>query len=71
MKLKPKMTKIVTVCHCPNCDTPVKVPIKTLGQLIRKERKTEPTNEFMKSISRKGVLTRKQNAKNKYDNQIP
>lgn len=71
MKLKSKMTKIVTVCHCPNCGTPVKVPIRTLGQLIRKERKNEPTSEFMKSISKKGVLARKQNVKNKHNNQIP
>lgn len=53
------MTKIVTICNCPNCDTPINVPIKRLGQITRAMRKTEPTKEFMKKISRKGVLARK------------
>lgn len=51
--------KLVTICNCPNCDTPINVPIRTLGQITRAMRKTEPTNEFMKKISRKGVLARK------------
>jgi hypothetical protein len=65
--------KLVTVCHCPSCDTPIKVPIKKLGQIISSERQIKPTNEFMKMISRKGVLTRKKNAKikNKVSQQRP
>jgi len=60
--MKSKVTKLIPVCQCPECGTPIQVPLKRLGQLIRAERKTEPTNEFMKMISRKGVLKRKQNA---------
>lgn len=57
------MTKLIPVCQCPNCGGPIDVPLKRLGQLIRAERKEDPTVEFMKKISRKGVLKRKQNAK--------
>ena len=53
------MTKLIPVCQCPECGAPIQVPLKKIGQLIRAERKTEPTNEFMKKISRKGVLARK------------
>jgi hypothetical protein len=67
--MKSKVTKLIPVCQCPKCDTPIQVSLKKIGQLIRAERKTEPTNEFMKMISRKGVLARKKNAKIK--NQIP
>lgn len=61
--MKSKVTKLIPVCQCPECGAPIQVPLKKIGQLIRAERKTEPTNEFMKMISRKGVLTRKKNAK--------
>lgn len=63
-----KTIKLIPICQCPKCDTPIEVSLKKIGQLIRAERKTEPTNEFMREISRKGVLTRKKNAKTK--NQI-
>jgi len=56
--------KLIPVCACPNCGTPIEVPLKRIGQIIRSTRKTEPTNEFMKKISRKGVKARKRNAKN-------
>ena len=56
------MTKLITVCKCPKCDEPIEVPLRRIGQLIRAERKIEPTNEFMKAISKKGVKARKQNA---------
>ena len=58
-----KTIKLIPVCQCPDCGSPIMVPLKKLGQLIRAERKTEPSNEFMAKISRKGVLTRKRNAK--------
>lgn len=57
--MKYKVTKLIPVCQCPECGAPIQVPLKKIGQLIRAERKTEPTNEFMKKISRKGVLARK------------
>ena len=59
MSHKKKMTKLIAVCNCPKCGESINVPLKRIGQLIRAERKTEPTNEFMKKISRKGVLARK------------
>lgn len=52
------MTKLIPVCECPECGTPIKVPLKKIGQLIRAERKVEPTKAFMKEISRKGVTAR-------------
>lgn len=54
-----KAIKLIPICQCPECGTPIQVPLKKIGQIIRSERKTEPTTEFMKKISRKGVLARK------------
>lgn len=45
------VSKIITVCKCPSCDEPVKVPIKLLGQLIAKQRKTNNSSEFMSKIA--------------------
>lgn len=44
-------TKIITVCKCESCGKPVKVPVKLLGQLIGKLRKTPNTPEFMRQIA--------------------
>ncbi len=57
------MTKLIPVCDCPKCGEPINITLKKIGQLIRSERKTEPTQEFMKKISRKGVLARKKKTK--------
>lgn len=46
------MSKIITVCKCPSCDTPIKVPVKLLGQLIGSLRKTPNTPEFMSKIAK-------------------
>lgn len=54
-----KEIKLIPICQCPDCGSPINVPLRKLGQIIRAERKTEPTAEFMAKISRKGVLARK------------
>lgn len=55
--------KLVVVCNCPNCDDPVKVPLRLLGQIMIKERTNKPTKEHMQRISKLGVEAR-QNKKN-------
>lgn len=58
MSVKTMSTKLIPVCLCPKCDTPIKITLKQAGQIIRSERKTEPTKEHMKKISKKGLTAR-------------
>lgn len=43
--------KLVVICNCPKCDTPIEVPVKRLGQLTAAMRKTPNTKEFMRDIA--------------------
>lgn len=52
------MTKLIPFCNCPNCGEPIKISLRQVGQIIRSTRKTEPTKEHMKSISKKGATAR-------------
>jgi len=55
----PKESKIIKVTNCDNCNHPVNVPIKVLGQLISEQRQNKPTTAHMRRISLLGVEARR------------